>query len=60
MLILTRKQGEAIFIGDNIKVYVLGIEKGQVKIGVDAPRNVQVVRDNAILKTPKDRSQEEV
>ena len=44
MLILTRKVGEVIMIGDDIEVKVLGVRSGQVKIGVDAPRELPVHR----------------
>ena len=45
MLILTRKVGEAIIIGDDVEVVVLGInEYGQAKLGINAPRSVSVHR----------------
>ena len=44
MLILTRKVGEVIMIGDDIVVKVLGVRSGQVKIGVEAPRELPVHR----------------
>jgi carbon storage regulator len=44
MLILTRKVGEAIMIGENIVVKVLGVRSGQVKIGIEAPRDLPVHR----------------
>ena len=45
MLILTRKSGETITIGENIQIRVLGIKGGQVRIGIDAPREVSVNRE---------------
>jgi len=45
MLILTRKSGETITIGEDIQVRVLGIRGGQVRIGIDAPRDVAVNRE---------------
>ena len=45
MLILTRKLGETIRIGDRIKIIVLDVKGGQVKLGVDAPPNVAVHRE---------------
>ena len=45
MLILTRKKGEAIAIGDHIQVQVLNIKGGQVRIGIDAPRDVNINRE---------------
>ena len=44
MLILTRKVGEVIMIGEDIIVKVLGVRSGQVKIGVEAPRDLPVHR----------------
>ena len=45
MLILTRKTGETITIGDDIQIQVLSIKGGQVRIGVDAPREIAVNRE---------------
>ena len=44
MLVLTRKVGEALRIGDDVQVTVLGIKGNQVRIGIDAPKNVPVHR----------------
>jgi len=44
MLILTRRVGEALMIGDNVTVTVLGIKGNQVRIGVHAPKDVGVHR----------------
>lgn len=44
MLILTRKINEKIQIGDDIAIMIVGIEEGQVQIGIDAPRNIPVHR----------------
>lgn len=52
MLILTRKKGEAIAIGDNIQIQVLNVKGGQVRIGIDAPRDVKVNREER--ETPAD------
>ncbi len=50
MLILTRKLGESITIGDNIKVTVLGIYGRQVRLGVEAPAHIIVHREEVYLK----------
>jgi carbon storage regulator len=50
VLILTRKQGESITIGDDIKVTVLGVYGRQVRLGVDAPIKVVVHREEVYLK----------
>ena len=45
MLILTRKSGQSVHIGDEIKITVIEIKGNQVRIGVDAPRHVAVHRE---------------
>jgi carbon storage regulator len=45
MLILTRRVGETLRIGDDISITVLGVKGNQVRIGIDAPRNVAVHRE---------------
>lgn len=46
MLILTRSAGDATHIGDNITVRILSVKNGQVSIGIDAPKEVSIHRDN--------------
>ncbi|MGH8279971.1 MAG: carbon storage regulator CsrA [Gammaproteobacteria bacterium] len=45
MLILTRRLGERLCIGENVVVSVLGVKGGQVRLGIDAPREVAVDRE---------------
>ena len=45
MLILTRKVGERLMIGDDISVIVLGVKGNQVRVGIDAPSHVAVHRE---------------
>lgn len=45
MLVLTRRPGESIVVGQNIIITVIEIKGGQVRIGIDAPRDVQVHRE---------------
>lgn len=45
MLILTRRLGETLVIGDDVKVTVLGIKGHQVRVGIEAPRTVEVHRE---------------
>ncbi len=50
MLVLTRKKEEGIVFGDNIKLYVLGINEGKVKLGIDAPNDVVILRTEVYEK----------
>lgn len=45
MLILTRRVNETLMIGDNVTVTVLGVKGNQVRIGVDAPKDISVHRE---------------
>ena len=45
MLVLTRRPGESIVVGENIVVTVIEIKGGQVRIGIDAPRDIDVYRE---------------
>lgn len=45
MLILTRKAGESLYLGDDIRITILGIQGKQVKIGLDVPEDMVVYRD---------------
>jgi len=49
MLVLTRKQNEAIQIGEDIEIKVLGIEGDQIKLGIDAPKSVDIHRKEIYL-----------
>ena len=45
MLVLTRRRGEGVTIGPDVRIVVLGIKGGQVRLGIEAPPNVHVHRD---------------
>lgn len=44
MLIITRKKGESLMIGDDIEIIISKIDDGSVKIGIKAPKNVEILR----------------
>lgn len=44
MLILTRKKDESIIIDGNIEVKIIEIEDGKIKIGIEAPKNIEILR----------------
>lgn len=50
MLVLTRKLGEAITIGDDVKIVVVDIDGNQVKVGIEAPRHIDVYREELYEK----------
>lgn len=58
MLILTRSVSESIIIGDDIQVTVLGVKGNQVRIGVDAPKEVDVHRLEIFNKIQQEKKHE--
>jgi len=57
MLILTRKTGESIHIGNNITITILESDNGQTKVGIDAPREVAVHRAEVYFRIQAEGSQ---
>ncbi len=51
MLVLSRKLGEKIYINDNICITVVDIDRGKIRLGIDAPRDVPIYRQE-LLNTP--------
>jgi carbon storage regulator len=48
MLVLSRKLGEKIFIGDNICITVVDIDRGKIRLGIEAPRDVPIYRQELL------------
>ena len=56
MLILTRRIGESLVIGNNVTITVLGVKGNQVRIGVNAPKEVSVHREEIYKLIQKEKS----
>jgi carbon storage regulator len=54
MLILTRRVGESLMVGEEITVTVLGVKGNQVRIGIDAPKDVAVHREEIFQRIKND------
>lgn len=57
MLILTRRIGETLMVGDNVSITVLGVKGNQVRIGVNAPKEVAVHREEIFQRIQREKGQ---
>ncbi|MFA7554484.1 MAG: carbon storage regulator CsrA [Spongiibacteraceae bacterium] len=60
MLILTRRIGENLIVGDDVTISVLGVKGNQVRIGIDAPKDVQVHREEIYNRIQQEKTGEPV
>lgn len=58
MLILTRRVGETLMVGDEVSVTVLGVKGNQVRIGVNAPKDVAVHREEIFQRIQQEKNSE--
>ena len=58
MLILTRRAGETLMIGDDVSITVLGVKGNQVRIGVNAPKDVSVHREEIYQRIQREKLQQ--
>lgn len=54
MLVVSRKSGESILIGDNIEVCILEVGDGTVKIGIEAPKSIKILRKELLVEVKKE------
>ena len=59
MLILTRRISESMLIGDDVSVTVLGVKGNQVRLGINAPKNVAVHREEIYERIQKEKEERE-
>ncbi|MFW2487072.1 carbon storage regulator CsrA [Clostridium chromiireducens] len=57
MLIITRKKGESLMIGDDIEIIISKIDDGSVKVGIKAPKNIEILRKELYEEVEKENKE---
>jgi carbon storage regulator len=60
MLILTRRIGESVVIGENVTVTILGVKGNQVRVGIDAPKDVAVHREEIFERLQQEQAEKPI
>ena len=55
MLVLTRKVGESLIIGDNIKITICAVNNSQIRVGIQAPKDIEIHREEIYEKIKKEK-----
>lgn len=50
MLSITRRKGQSFYIGENVEVYISDVQRGNVKVSIDAPKDVRIMRKELLEK----------
>ena len=60
MLVITRKKGESILVGDNIKIVVLEVRRRQIRLGIESPPDIVVLREEIAQRRTDENSKQPI